>query len=256
VGYIGDMVETAPDTASRFDATVDDYVQHRPDYPDALVHWLRAVSAIVPPAVVVDLGAGTGISARRWARHGYAVTGVEPNVRMRAAAELAGAASYRGGTSTATALPDAHASMVIACQAFHWFDLVPTLREIDRILRPGGWAMAAWNFRDTDTPQMDGYDALLRTHSTEYRRMAHGPKRLAELQALPGAVTADVANAQHLDRPGLRGRANSASYVQRGVADRPAFEAALDALFDAHAGDDGIFHFAYRTRAVAWPRRP
>lgn len=242
-----------PDTAARFDRTVADYVRHRPDYPDALVQWLRQTSGVEPPGPVVDLGSGTGISARRWAAHGYAVTGIEPNPRMRAAAQAQGVGEHRHGTSTATGLADASAGLIIGCQAFHWFELAPTLGEIDRVLGPGGWAMAAWNLRDTRTPQMAAYDRLMRAHSAEYAQMAHGPETLAELTARTRGQTFDQPTVQPLDRAGLFGRADSASYVQRGVADRPAFERALHALFDAHAVE-GVFDFAYRTQAVAWPR--
>jgi SAM-dependent methyltransferase len=37
-----------------------------------------------------------------------------------------------------TGLPDRSADVVVCVQSFHWMDPVPTLREVTRILRPGG----------------------------------------------------------------------------------------------------------------------
>ena len=116
--------------------------------------------------------------------------------------------------------------------------------------------MAAWNLRDEAQPQMAGYRDLMLKYSAEYARMAHGPQTLAELVARTGGVVFEARHSQRLDRAGLRGRADSASYVRRGVADRAGFEVALDGLFDQHTHGGGhAYDFAYVTRAVAW-RRP
>src|SRR5215211_3769159 len=115
-----------PDPTTRFSHRVADYVRTRPGYPTAVLDLLRTETGLTPAAVVADIGSGTGLSAEMFLKNGNAVIGVEPNADMRAAAEslLAGYPNFCSVTGTAenTALPDASVDLVVAGQAFHWFD--------------------------------------------------------------------------------------------------------------------------------------
>src|SRR5207237_7112797 len=71
----------------RFSGLAALYAKCRPDYPEAAVDYLLARCALVPGACLVDVGSGTGISARRFARRGLRVIGLEPNEDMRRQAE-------------------------------------------------------------------------------------------------------------------------------------------------------------------------
>lgn len=238
-------------STDRFSATVQAYARYRPDYPDALVRWAGALAGWAPGATLADLGCGTGLSTRRFAAHGYDLIGVEPNAPMRAAAEAEGGARYVAGSATATGLADDSVDGVVVCQAFHWFDIPAACAEIARVVRPGGWAFAAWNLRTAAAP-MAAYDDLLTATSSEFRAVPKGEGTIAALRAhLDGSVEACFANAQHLDHAGLVGRAASSSYVQHGIDDLDRFYAALDAVFAAHAVD-GVFTFSYSCRAIAW----
>lgn len=241
------------DPRRRFSATAAAYDAHRPDYPEPLVRWLLAPGGI---ADVVDLGAGTGLATRPFAARGLRTVGVEPNDAMRAEAEAAGGGPrYVRGDADRTGLPDACADLVVAAQAFHWFPLAATLAEIDRLLRPGGHAAAFWNVRAEDDPFSAAYAACLKEWSAEVGKVPRaGPTLDALAAALPDAEPATFPHAQSFDRDGLRGRAWSASYVAHGVRDRAGFDAALDALFDAHA-EHGRVRFRYDCRALRWPRR-
>jgi ubiquinone/menaquinone biosynthesis C-methylase UbiE len=243
------------DSKERFSATVDAYERYRPGYPAALVDWLTALAGVGPGERVVDLGSGTGISTRLFAARGFDVVGVEPNDAMRARAEATGGAgvSYVRGEAQATGLPGACTKLAFAAQAFHWFDIPLTMRELARILQPGGRAAAFWNER-AQTPFLDAYDALLRTYSAEYRAIRSVDATLAKLRAWPDARDlreTELANAQVLDRDGLFGRAYSSSYVVHGIADHAAFDRELGQLFDTHA-QAGVVDFAYRTLVLAW----
>src|SRR5690606_2279453 len=119
----------------------DTYDRYRPQPPAAAADLLMRLAQTDRPALVVDLGAGTGLSTRLWAGRAAQVIGIEPNPDMRRRAEAqtdAPEITYREGVSTATGLPDACADIVVASQALHWMDPGPTFAEVARILRPEG----------------------------------------------------------------------------------------------------------------------
>src|SRR6266540_5510528 len=75
------------------EAFAETYDLHRPSPPARLLEILMFVAQLERPRLVVDLGAGTGLSTRVWAECAEAVVGVEPNAAMVARARLATAAS-------------------------------------------------------------------------------------------------------------------------------------------------------------------
>jgi SAM-dependent methyltransferase len=135
-------------TVERFTGWADLYDRHRPEPPAALAAVLARLSGIARPELVADLGSGTGLSTRYWARHAGQVIGIEPSADMRrvAAAQTPAAnVSYREGFSHATGLPDAAVALVSVSQALHWMEPDATFREAARILRRGG-AFAAYDY--------------------------------------------------------------------------------------------------------------
>ncbi|MFI5298140.1 MAG: class I SAM-dependent methyltransferase [Polyangiales bacterium] len=254
----------ASDPKQRFSATVDLYAKHRPDYPASAFDAIAERSGVRPPARVLDLGCGTGISSRALSRFGYEVVGVDPNADMLERARVESAAAngatppieWRVGECTATGLAPASVDLIVAAQAFHWFPIEPTVAECKRVLRSGHPFAALWN-RRAKTAFLDGYEALIRRLSTDYAGLTGVDETLARISASPSvarSLRCTVVNEQRFDRDGLRGRAWSSSYVAHGVADKGGFDRALDALFDEHASD-GSVSFAYDVEIlVAWPR--
>ena len=59
----------APTT--RFTDRVADYVRYRPDYPPALMAWLRRNCGVDAGQAVADIGAGTGIATRMFLEAGH-----------------------------------------------------------------------------------------------------------------------------------------------------------------------------------------
>jgi SAM-dependent methyltransferase len=141
---------SAPGFAARYDA-------NRPRPPGILVELLPFLANVERPALVVDLGSGTGLSTRLWVECADAVVGVEPNPEMRAYAETTTKevnVRYVAGSSVATGLPDECVDIVTSAQSLQWMEPVGTLREIGRILRPGG-IFAAYNYRSLLTGSWD-----------------------------------------------------------------------------------------------------
>lgn len=134
-----------------FSAKVADYVASRPDYPAVLFETLRRTCGLTDGSVVVDVGAGTGLLTRGLLDAGYAVTAVEPNAAMRAAADrqLGQHPRYRSiaGTAEALELAPASAALITAAQAFHWFDIERARSEFLRVLGPTGQVALIWNDR-------------------------------------------------------------------------------------------------------------
>ena len=245
-------------STERFSDRVDDYVRYRPDYPPALLDWLRREHGVTPGWQVADIGAGTGISSKMFLDAGHVVTAVEPNAAMREAAVawLGANPGFRAvdGRADATGLPDTSIDLVTVAQAFHWFDPDATRCEFQRILRPGKLAAIFWNSRRlTGTPFLEGYEALLQRYGTDYTRVAERYADDDSMRAWFGTGWRDTARFEHqqlLDFDGLRGRLMSSSYAPKaGHPQHQPMLAALRDLFD-RCQRDGRISFDYDTRII------
>jgi SAM-dependent methyltransferase len=121
------------------------YARFRPRPPVALLELLCRYARVERPALVVDLGCGTGLSTRAWAGRAERVVGIEPNAAMLAAAEAAPGVEYRNAFAQATGLDDGCADVVTCAQSLHWMEPGPTFAEVARILRSGG-VFAAYDY--------------------------------------------------------------------------------------------------------------
>src|SRR4051794_41584802 len=63
------------------------YDRYRPRPPGFLLELLARYARVETPAVVVDLGCGTGLSTRAWSGRGGRAVGVEANPARLAAGE-------------------------------------------------------------------------------------------------------------------------------------------------------------------------
>ncbi len=132
-----------------FDRAAATYERARPDYPAAAVRHFGRVLHLGPGRTVVDLGSGTGKFARALAPLGAARLAVEPAAGMRREFRRAVPdVPILDGTAERIPLPDGFADAVVSAQAFHWFRARRALREIARVLRPGGAIGLIWNTRE------------------------------------------------------------------------------------------------------------
>jgi SAM-dependent methyltransferase len=214
------------DQAARFSGRVDDYVKTRPAYPRGVLDVLRECCGLSAASAVCDLGSGTGLFTRLLLESGATVHAVEPNDEMRRAAEamLGDAPGFRSvdGRAEATTLGDESVDIVTAAQAFHWFDVEATHREMRRVLRSraGSNVALVWNDRDLEaTPFLRAYEELLVRRCPTYRELQGKADSTDKFDALLGRgrwtrrapsrradARRDHDRAAGALRPGLRGR--------------------------------------------------
>ena len=140
------------ETSAIWTGEADRYDRTRPTPPPTLLDLLTQLIHLPRPALVVDLGSGTGLSAAIWGERAQRVIGIEPNADMRTQAmrklehhPYAAHIEYREGVAHRTGLPDECADIVTCAQSLHWMEPTSTLAEIARILRCGG-LFAAYDY--------------------------------------------------------------------------------------------------------------
>ena len=140
------------DSSDVWTGKASSYHRVRPTPPPALLDLLTQLIGMPHPALVVDVGSGTGLSTAIWGERAQRVIGIEPNADMRNEAvhdvedaPYAAQIEYREGLAHQTGLPDGCVDIVTAAQSFHWMEPTATLAEIARILRPGG-LFAAYDY--------------------------------------------------------------------------------------------------------------
>ncbi len=249
------MTLVTHESTTRFSNRVADYVRYRPGYPEVLVQTLQDETGLKPSSAVADIGSGTGISTGLFLRLGCVVWAVEPNREMREAAEAQFREQPRfhsiDGTAEATSLEAASIDLVVAGQAFHWFDVARTRIEFARILRPNGIVALFWNSRHLDaTPFLRGYEKLLQDFATDYQQVDHKRIDAAVLNRFFGPdhfQTRTFPNSQTFDFEGLRGRLLSSSYAPAAGHPRHApMLLELERLFRERAAGDRV-QFDYDT---------
>ena len=173
------------ETSEVWTGKASSYDRVRPTPPPALLDLLTQLIHLPHPALVVDLGSGTGLSTAIWGERAEQVIGIEPNADMRTQAvrkvvhhPYAAHIEYREGLAHQTGLPDGCADIVTAAQSFHWMEPTSTLAEIARILRPGG-LFAAYD-----------YDASPAIHWELDRLAQEGGMRMMELIRARGLANA------------------------------------------------------------------
>ena len=167
--------DTSLEEAWRYDAA-------RPRYPEELVAAVLDLAressgtagGSLHPAepfgpdrpVVADLGAGTGILTRALLAQDALVHAVEPSLAMTQV--LSARSRDQDGlqvhlaTAEATGLGEASCDVVVAAQAWHWFDDALVQDEVLRILRPGGVLAVVANYLDTSVPWVHRLTRIMR----------------------------------------------------------------------------------------------
>lgn len=215
----------------RFGSRANAYAAFRPSYPDGAID--AALEGLGDPwaLTIADVGAGTGISARLFAQRGATVAAIEPNARMRAAAEPHSRIQWLDGTAERTGLATASVDAIVVCQAFHWFATAQTMHEFRRVARRRA-ALLQYE-RDEGDAFTKAYGDVVRAYATD------DTERLREiaLNVFGGFPNARIRRSAHrssqaLDREGLLGRASSSSYLPASGPHARQLRADLHALFE------------------------
>lgn len=132
-------------SAGAFARGADLYDAVRPSYPREVTELIDAAST------VVDIGAGTGklTAALLGDREVYAL---DPSPDMtRLLRERFDIPVWRA-TAEATGLADNAVDAAAIAQTWHWVDAKAASRELDRVVRPCGSVVLAWNTLDVSHP--------------------------------------------------------------------------------------------------------
>jgi SAM-dependent methyltransferase len=241
-------------STTRFSDRVEDYVKYRPHYPVAVLTYLQATYSFSSSWVVADIGSGTGISTELFLDYENRVYAVEPNLEMRSKAEelLSGHAAFVSvdGTAEATGLADSSVDLIVAGQAFHWFDPVGTRAEFVRIARPGAVVALIWNERLILSAFEREYEELILEYAGDYKTINH--KNITDKQIgdffRPQVFQLRIfENEQLFDFDGLKGRLLSSSYIPKEGQGYDAMMEALALLFERHAAG-GQVRVGYETK--------
>jgi len=206
---------------NRFSDRVSYYAKHRPGYPQGIIPLLEREIGFDFQKDVADIGSGTGNLSRLFLSNDNLVFGVEPNDKMRSAAEhilrdYLNFVSIKGTAENST-LADESVDVITSGQAFHWFDTDLCKKEFLRILRPGGCVVITWNERNSDISDfMEEYETLLNNFGAEYKDVC--PEKFDEkicnkFFGVRNFKLAKFENHQIFDYEGLKGRLLSSSYI-------------------------------------------
>lgn len=245
----------ASDSTTRFSNRVADYVKYRPHYPSEIVDYLQQEYHLFTGQLIADIGAGTGISAALFLDAGYRVVAVEPNreMRQKSIELLSGYPGFRAvdGTAEHSRLDNASVDMIVAGQAFHWFNVPEAKTEFTRILKKGGLVVLLWNEREISSGFEQDYDQLILQYGRDYVQVQHRNIDLPHIEAFfsPQACRLKIfPNYQLFDFDGLKGRLLSSSYMPLpGDRQYDLMMSDLQQLFERH-NEQGNIRINYSTR--------
>jgi SAM-dependent methyltransferase len=123
--------------------TSHDYAEYRPGPPKRLYDMLALLGVGLPGQRLLDIGTGTGLVAREFARRGAIVAGTDiadgQIATAREEAQREGLAiDFQVAPAEVCSHPDASFDVVTASQCWMYFDIERTCAELRRVLKPGG----------------------------------------------------------------------------------------------------------------------
>lgn len=243
------------DTVKLFDKRVELYEKYRPGYPLEVISVLESVFGFNPTMDIADIGSGTGKLSKIFVQNQNLVFGVEPNDKMRMAAEKSLKNQYNfisvAGKAEATSLADSSVDVITVAQAFHWFDSEKAQIEFRRILRANGYAVIIWNERkETANPFSKALAKLikkLKIDKTLLSEESAKEETLKKFYKTNNLKMKFINNSQLLDFNGIKGRLLSSSYTPLEGEMNKKVLSELKEIFEKH-NENGKVKIEYKTK--------
>jgi SAM-dependent methyltransferase len=191
------MTKIHPAALEGFSREARTYARGRPGYPADLLGWLQVELGLGPHKTVVDLGAGTGKATKLLLETGAVVTALEPVEAMREQLLQSLHVEALAGTAQDMPLDDGSMDAIVCAQAFHWFATHEALREIHRVLVPGGKLGLVWNTRDETCDWVAAITDIIRPYEGDAPRYYKGDWRQAFVGAPFSPLERTVFNYSH-----------------------------------------------------------
>jgi SAM-dependent methyltransferase len=136
-------MKAVQDAQIDYGLAAEDYGAHRQGFPAEFFKRLQGLRVGVAGQRLLDLGTGTGLLAREFARRGCLVTGVDFSASLLDVAERANAGEvvrprYLRVRAETTKLRESSFDVVAAGTSWHLFNRPAAAREARRLLLPGG----------------------------------------------------------------------------------------------------------------------
>ncbi|SKB74109.1 Methyltransferase domain-containing protein [Parapedobacter luteus] len=245
----------ARNSIDRFSSRAQNYDRFRPNYPAELVGFLRDHIGLAATHTIADIAAGTGIFTEQIAVWGNPIYVVEPNSFMRRFARRRLAAFdncvFVDGSAESTGLNAGSVDLIVAAQAFHWFDLRKTKIEFLRIGKDSTYIAIVWNTRNSESKFEAEYEALIHHYSVDYLQVSQrkmGPPDVLAFFAPEVPTYQEFVHTDRLTFEQLQGRTLSYSYMPDEKS--PVIGEMLDALaglFNAYQ-EGGEVRLSYKSR--------
>lgn len=165
---------TTDERRQSFDQMAELYARARPPPPPEL---FDALASYVPvPADALEIGCGPGNASLVLLERGFRIHAVELGENLAAFARKRLAAfpfTVEVGKFEDSTLQPASVDLVVCASAFHWLDRDRALRQVVKVLRPGGTFALIWGSarRTTEDDRVDqAIQAAYRAHAPEISR--------------------------------------------------------------------------------------
>lgn len=137
-------------TGTIYSTKAEKYAKYRWDYAPEAIEAIVGITRMSAESTIADIGAGTGILTKRLVDQAQRVYAVEPNAELRQIlSKVIGSfpsVSIIDGSAESTGLSNDSVDVITVAQAIHWFDPEPSKREMNRILKRGGWLALLRNY--------------------------------------------------------------------------------------------------------------
>ncbi|WP_228645010.1 trans-aconitate 2-methyltransferase [Microtetraspora sp. AC03309] len=191
-----------------FDSAAGSYQNARPDYPAELYSDLLAITAITPPAHLLEVGCGPGKATLPLARMGFEITAVELGDALatearRRLAEFADVSVITSSFEDWEPPAGIRFDLAYAATAWKWVDPEVKYAKAAELLTEGGH-LAVWN---ADHAMPAGFDPFFTEIQKVYEEIGEshdGPWPPPPPEALPNPIATELDASGHFTAVGTR----------------------------------------------------